>query len=295
MNHDISLKKKIFSIVDTGNEQGLLSKFFDWFIITLIILNLFVIFIETYVSIYVQYKTILDTFEYFTILVFTIEYILRLWTCTCYPEYRHPITGRVAYARTLNMLIDLLAIFPFYLAILLPLDPRIVKFLRLFRLFRIFKLFRYYGSTDVIWNVFRKNKEYLFTVLTVLTIFLIFVSYATYIIESDVQPEKFHDIDNAIWWAVVTLTTVGYGDVLPVTDLGKFLTIICLLIGIGIIALPTGIIASGFLEEIKLKKESKNESNHLSIVDELIKLQKLRDEGNITEEEYELIKKKIIQ
>ena len=291
---DNSIKLRVFEIVNDSGERSISNRIFSYFIITIIFCNLFVIFIETYKSISAEYEEIFDLFEYFTIIVFSIEYILRLWTCTCYSQYSQPVIGRLRYAFSLAMIIDLLAFFPFYLALLLPLDPRVVKILRLFRLFRIFKLLRYYGSMDVIWNVLKKNKDYLISVVIILLIFLIFFAYATYILETEAQPDKFEDIDSAFWWAVVTLTTVGYGDLYPVTTIGKFFTVIFLLIGIGVFALPTGIIASGFLEEIRLKRGSDQSTILVSVSDELRKLRELRDDNTINEEEFEKLKRRLI-
>lgn len=291
----MSLQKRVFAIVDESGKGGVLNILFDYTIISIIILNLGIIFLETYPSYYTEHQGILDSIEVFTVIIFSVEYAMRMWTCTLYPKYRNPIRGRLRYACTFSMLIDFLAIFPFYYALFLPLDPRIVKLFRLLRLLRIFKLLRYYGSTDVVIEVIRKNKDYLIASITILGFFLIFVSYIMLIVESDAQPDKFGEIDNAFWWAVVTLTTVGYGDVFPVTDIGKILTIFVLIIGIGVIALPTGIIASGFLEEMRSRKKAGYSSEYVSIADEIAKLHTLMKQGALTEEEFQKLKEKIIR
>jgi voltage-gated potassium channel len=163
------------------------------------------------------------------------------------------------------------------------------------RLFRIFKILRYFGSIDVIYSVLKKNWDALLSVFCILIVFLIFTSYSIYIFESDVQPEKFQDFDNSFWWAIVTLTTVGYGDIYPISDVGKLLTIITLLIGIMIIALPTGILISGFIEEMRLCRVRSNPVQPVFVADELRKIQALKDEGIITEGEYEILKKNLIR
>ena len=294
LNSNNSMKYRIFDIINDRDEGGTPNHIFDYLIITLIILNIIAIFLETYKSVYYTYQEFFTSFEYFSVVIFSLEYILRIWTCTYYPEYHDPINGRVKYALSFMMIIDFFAIFPFFAALLFPLDPRVVKLFRMFRLFRIFKLLRYYGSFDVILSVLKKNRDYLITILLILLGFLIFVSYTIYIFESEAQPQKFDDIDSAVWWAVITLTTVGYGDVYPVTDIGKLLTAVVLLIGIGIIALPTGIIASGFLEEIRLRKECQLSSQVVPIADEIRKIYKLREEGIITEVEFEKLKQNLI-
>lgn len=291
----MSIKNRIFTIIDDNGDGRIPNLIFKYFIIILILLNLITIFIETYRSIYAEYRDILNAFELFSVIVFTIEYLLRIWTCTEYPEYSNPVMGRLKYACSFTMVIDLLAFFPYYLALILPLDPKVVKFFRMLRLFRIFKLLRYYGSTDVIYEVIKKNRDYLIATVTILVLFLIFSSYIMFIVESDEQPEQFADIDNSFWWAVVSLTTVGYGDVYPVTDLGKTLTVIVLIIGIGIIALPTGIIASGFLEEMRFRKENVFCSQNASPTDEIRKAHELMEEGIITKDEFIRIKEKILK
>lgn len=291
----MSIQKRVFAIVDESGKWGILNHIFDYTIITIIILNLAVIFIETYPDIYAEYQGLFDSFEVFTVIVFSIEYIMRIWTCTLYQKFQHPVWGRLRYACTFSMLIDVLAIFPFYYALFLPLDIKIVNLFRMLRLLRIFKLLRYYGSTDVVIEVIRKNREYLIASITILGFFLIFVSYIMLIVESDAQPDKFGEIDNAFWWAVVTLTTVGYGDVFPVTDIGKVLTIFVLIIGIGIIALPTGIIASGFLEEMRSRKGKGSSSEYFSLADEIAKLHDLRKEGALTDDEFDTLKEKLIR
>ncbi|MDD1728527.1 MAG: ion transporter [Methanospirillum sp.] len=289
-----SIKKRVFDIVNDRDNDGIPNHIFDYAIITLIVLNIIAIFLETYKPIYTEYYNFFTWFEYFSVILFTVEYILRIWTCTYYEEYTNPVIGRLRYAISLMMIIDFFAVFPFYLSLLLPLDPRVVKLFRMFRLFRIFKLFRYYKSFEVVISVLKKNKDYLISVLIILISFLIFVSYSIYIIESESQPDKFQDFDNAFWWSVITLTTVGYGDTYPITDIGKFLTVIVLLIGIGLISLPTGIIASGFLDEVRKRKECSLSIPENSIADEIRKLYQLKEDGIISEEEYQRMKEKLV-
>lgn len=289
------LKERVFDIIDDQDEGEKPNRLFDYLIIGIIILNVAIIFLETYESIYLTYFNYFRIIELFTIFVFTIEYFMRIWTCTIYPTYSHPIYGRLRYMVSMPMIIDFLATFPFYIALMFPLDPRIINYLRLFRLFRILKILRYYGTMGVIFNVVKKNFEYLISVFFILIVFLTFTSYAIYIFESGSQPDVIQDWDDAFWWAIVTTTTVGYGDVYPITLLGKLFTAFVLLLGIGVIALPTGILASGFLEEMKLRKKLEIPSNDVSIVEEIQKLVYLKEKGHISEEEFILIKEKILK
>lgn len=290
-----SLKQRVFDIVNERNEGGKPDTFFDFFIIILIILNTVLIFVETYPEIYGQYKGYLDLIEQITIIVFTVEYLLRIWTCTCYPEYHRPVLGRLRYAYSITMLIDFFAVFPFYLTFIMPLSIEIVHFLRLFRLFRVMKLLRYYGSIDVIYRVIKRDSQYLFSIVVILFVFLLFSSYLIFIFESEAQPDKIEDFDDAFWWAIETTSTVGYGDVVPVTEMGKFFSFLIILIGIGLIALPTGIIASGFLEEMRASHDASGDDPSLHLADEIRRLYDLRNEGIITEDEFRMGKEKILR
>lgn len=155
------------------------------------------------------------------------------------------------------LLLDLFAFLPFYVPFLIKFDLRFLRIFRLFRLFRIFKLGRYSYALKTIGNVIKSKKEELLISLFVLFILLIFSSCLMYYIENEFQPDKFKNVFDAMWWSVATLTTVDYGDVYPVTYLEKLLGSFISLLGIGFFALPTGIIASGFAEEIRNKKKRK--------------------------------------
>ncbi len=290
-----SLKRRIFDAINDKDDGGKPDHIFDFFIIGVIILNVVMIFLETYPAIYAKYHGTFLLFEYFTIAIFTGEYFLRVWTCTYYPDFADPFFGRIRYIFSITLIIDFFAVFPFYLSLLLPLDHHIVQFLRLFRLFRVLKLLRYYGSIDVIFQVIKKNSQYLFSIIVILLIFLSFSSYLFYMFESAVQPDNVKDFDDAFWWAIETTSTVGYGDVFPVTEIGKLFTVIIMLIGIGLIALPTGILASGFLEEMKLRSDPMATSNQPSIADEIRKLNQLLEEGLLTEDEFRIGKEKLLR
>lgn len=155
-----------------------------------------------------------------------------------------------------------MAILPFYLPLFMIYDLRFIRILRLLRLFRFFKLGRYLNASKVIGNVFRSKKEEL-VLSFVITFFLVIVaSSVMYYAEHDAQPEKFSSIPETMWWSVATLTTVGYGDEYPITSLGKFLTACISILGIGMFALPAGILASGFSDEFKKMKGEKNFCPH---------------------------------
>ncbi|MDQ3178883.1 MAG: ion transporter [Acidobacteriota bacterium] len=164
--------------------------------------------------------------------------------------------GRLRYIFSLMAIIDLLGILPTFLPMIFTIDLRVVRFLRVFRLFRLFKLNRYVQSLNKLDDVVRSRKEELLVTLVMISMLLLFSSSLMYLVENEAQPDKFPNIPAAMWWGVATLTTVGYGDIFPITPLGKLLGGFIALLGIGMFALPTGILASGFAEEIARKHQT---------------------------------------
>lgn len=254
------MRKKIYSIIEPSSNKKGLSHYFDILIIILIILNVIAIILESEQSLNTRFKLTFLRFETFSVIVFTIEYLLRIWTCVENKKYKHPIIGRLKFASTPIALIDLLAILPFYLPFI-GIDLRFLRVLRLFRVFRILKMARYSKAFQLIKNVLKEKKEELIITLGLMMIILIIISTLMYYVERDAQPEHFSSISKAIWWGIVTLTTVGYGDVYPITGLGKLLGGIITLMSIGLISLPSGIIASGYTEQIIMRKEMKKKSD----------------------------------
>ena len=225
----------------------------DLFITLLIVTNVAAVMLETVVWIGEPYAALFRAFELFSVAVFSAEYALRLWSCTADPRYAEPVRGRLRYALRPMPLIDLLAVAPFYLEFL-AVDLRFVRALRLFRLFRIFKLARYAESMRTLGLVLSSRREELLVTLFVVMVMLVFASSAMYYVENEAQPQQFSSIPASMWWGVATLTTVGYGDVYPVTTAGRFLGAGIAILGVGLFALPTGILASGFSEELQKRR-----------------------------------------
>ncbi len=234
------------------------NKYFIKFIYALIILNIVALILESYEELNVKYNSVFYIFEVFSVAIFTVEYIIRIWVSDKTKEDKRE---RLNFAFSTLGIIDLIAIIPFYLPFIFPFDLRIVRILRLFRLLRIFKLSRYSNSLKTMKYIFKETKSELSMTLFVIFVLMILSSTLMYYIEHDVQPEKFANIGEALWWSVITLTTVGYGDVYPITGLGKLLSGFIALIGIGFVALPTGIISSAFIEKIQAEKILKKECN----------------------------------
>lgn len=248
------MKRRIHNILTVSKKSGDLSWYFDVFIITLIILNVIAIVLESIEPLRQHFQKQFDYFEIFSVIVFTVEYILRIWTANLIPEYKRPITGNIKYALTPLAIIDLLAFLPFYLPFV-GVDLRLLRMLRIFRIFRLFKIARYIEALSFITRVFKKKKEEL-VISLIFTVFLLLIaSTLMYYVENETQPENFSSIPETMWWGIATLTTVGYGDIYPVTPLGQFLGGVIAIIGIGLFALPTGILASGFSNEISRRKQ----------------------------------------
>lgn len=250
-----NIKQRVFSILEGKSENDPSSRRFNIFITTLIFLNVLAVILETVEDIKRQFSSFFNVFEAISVIIFTIEYTLRLWSCVSDPKYERPLMGRLRFALTPLALIDLLAILPFYLPMIVNLDLRFIRILRLFRFFRIFKLARYSSSLKILSTVLRKKKEDLIIIGFVLVILLMFSSSLMYYVENEAQPGNFSSIPATMWWCIVTLTTVGYGDIYPVTPLGKCLGAVIAILGIGMFALPTGILASAFVEELHKKQE----------------------------------------
>ncbi len=272
------VQKRTFDIIEKAKDDDIPSVVFDSFIMILISLNVVSVFVETF-QISDQLIIILKKFELFSIIVFTIEYLLRVWTAPCmYPD-KNSIVARVRFIFSFMAVVDLLAIIPFYIPFIISIDLRILRALRLLRLARLLKLNRYTEAMKNLSEVLKlKSAELLSSIFIV--VILMFVSSALmYTIEGKAQPETFNNAFSGLWWAIATFTTVGYGDIYPVTVLGKILGGFVSLLGIGLVAVPTGIITSGFMEINAKKKEEID----LEDIDLDVELEKLRSQITLIE------------
>lgn len=248
------IKRRIYEIIEVSRDGDRSSRVFDRFILFLIIINVLAIILESFNSLYAQYGSWFLNLELVSVVIFSIEYLARIWTANLkYPEIRN-ISGIVKHAKTPLAIIDLLAILPFYLPAILPVDLRVIRLLRLCRLLRVFKISRYSSALQIIGKVIKREKDQLAMTFLVTSILLLLAATLMYHAENAIQPDSFPNIIASFWWAVATLTTVGYGDVYPVTATGKILSAIVAILGIGIVALPTGILASGFMKELEETK-----------------------------------------
>lgn len=251
----MSIKEKISLYFDDekGNTKG--DVFLEYFIAVLIVINTLAIILESYDALQSKYSTSFYILEIFTIVFFSIEYVIRIWIADLIYTNLSPTKARLKYITSFTGLIDLISILPFYLPFLIKLDLRIVRVLRLFRLLRLLKLNRHFKSLRIIREVMIQTKNEILVSTFLVFILLILAATLMFYIENDAQPEAFKNIGQALWWAVATLTTVGYGDIYPITGLGKIMSTFIALLGIGFVALPTGIISSAYIDEIRRSRQ----------------------------------------
>lgn len=227
-------------------------------IASLISLNVIIVMLETVHDIAIQYHTLFRQVEFASIVIFAVEYLLRIWSVVEAEGYRHPLWGRLRYAFTLYALIDFVAIFPFFLPhILGDVDLVFLRGLRLLRLTAVLKLGRYSTSLGMLIRVYRRKRDDLLVSMAVIMLILLLASSLMYYLEHLAQPDAFPNMFAALWWGMATLTTVGYGDVYPITPLGKICASIISLLGIGLVALPSGLLVAGFVEELESRGQKR--------------------------------------
>ena len=251
------LKEKTAELLAKDDGDNKAGRIVSWAIILMIFLSILAIVLESFADLAARYYRFFRGFETFTVMFFSVEYVLRIWTAdVVYPNVRFP---RLKYLFSFMALMDLLAILPWYLPFISA-DLRylrVVRMGRLFRLSRVAKLGRHLSALQSIKRVIRLSASRLVASVLLCFVVMLLSAIVIYTVESTVQPDKFPNVLASLWWAVMTLTTVGYGDVYPVTVVGRIFAGIISLVGIGIIAIPTGIIAAGFTAV--MPKEEKEE------------------------------------
>ena len=250
----MNAKKRIFSIIQIGSRSDVPSYVFDIGIVIVILVNLFVTFFSTFDQAK-GYESILDAAELVTVIIFAVEYILRVWTSQyLYPE-KSKAKAALSFALSAPGLIDLFSFLPYFLPVFFPAGA--VAF-RMFRVIRIFKLFRVnaqYDAFNVIVDVIKEKKNQLISSMCIVMIFMLAASMCMYSVEHEAQPEQFQNAFSGLWWSASTLLTIGYGDVYPITTVGKMLAILISFLGVGLVAIPTGIISAAFVDRYSHLKE----------------------------------------
>lgn len=244
------LRSRVYNLLHPVYSNDPAARVIEIGMIFLIFINIVAIVLESVAEIDAAYNNFFFVLESFSVIVFTIEYILRTWSIVEDPKYGRPVMGRLRYMSSSMAIIDLLAILPFYLAYL-PVDLRFLRIIRLFRLFRLLKIARYLKALNLIQDVLRERKEQIYLSVMFIFFLLIITSTLMFYVENEAQPEVFSSIPASMWWGIETLTTVGYGDMLPITVYGRILGGMISVLGIGLFALPAGILSSGLTEHLQ--------------------------------------------
>lgn len=240
--------------------------------------------------------------EAFSVGVFTIEYLARLWTATLMFPKSSKLKARLKYMVGFMAIIDLVAIVPFYLPFFVTINSMVLKLLRTLRVLRLFKINRYTTSLKTIGAVFARRANQLLSSSFIILLLMIIASVLMYTLEHEVQPDVFENAFSGLWWSVATFTTVGYGDIFPITAGGKLVAGLLAVLGIGLVAVPTGIISAGFIEQIELDKAAKEQkpkpkqqSEDKSIIKRILEAKQLFDKKVISKPQYEALKNRIIK
>ena len=250
------VRKAVHQLLDPTAKQTVVAKAGNIAISCLILANVVAAILDSMPSVNERFGIALNYFETFSVAAFTLEYLLRIWTCVELTPFRRPILGRLRWATSPMGLIDLAVILPAYLPNV-TMDLRFVRIVRLIRMLRVLKFARYSKTLRTFAVVFEAKRPELGLVLLFLGVLIVLSSSFMYLAEHPAQPEQFSSIPAAMWWSVMTLTTVGYGDIYPITPIGKLLGAVIALVGIGFFALPAGVLAAAFAEELSSQRNPK--------------------------------------
>lgn len=276
------------------SNQGWASRLFNAGLMLLIFANVAAVLAESMQPVYLVYQQQFFWFEVVSVALFSVEYLARVWVAPDNPEFAHRRHPRLAFMGSGMAIVDLLAIAPFYLGLLVGIDTRILRGLRLLR---IFKMTRYSSAMELLFTVMRKELPNIASAMCVMSILIVLAASGMYVVERDIQPEAFGSIPAALWWATVTLTTVGYGDVIPMSAPGRAFGMLLMLTGVGLAALPAAILASGYSRELTLRREQFEaelkgvlKNGHISHR-ELKHLEKIKTELGISDEEMQALRR----
>jgi voltage-gated potassium channel len=284
-----TLRKFVYNNLHNEDYETKFSRSINYFLILLIVSNAAAVLLESINNIYQSYAVFFDFFEYFSILIFSIEYLLRFWSVADQNPFNSAWKNRWHWIKSGGAIIDLLAILPAYINFWVPID---LRFLRILRLLRLLKLTRYFVSLQILLRVIEREKGSFQAVIFILSIMIVMAAACIYLVESKAQPEVFTSIPASMWWAVVTLTTVGYGDVTPITPLGRFLGALITILGVGLAALPAGILATGLTHELEQRKQNLElkfrellQSSEMDLLGDPEKIESLRKDVGLTAEQ----------
>ncbi len=258
------IKKRIFDIIQIGYKGDAPSRFFDMFISAVIMINITAMLLSTFDELS-RFSGVFEIIELVTVIIFSIEYLLRLWTADLlYPD-KSFLGSRIRFLFSWDGIVDLLTILPFYF-----LSGFIVfRMLRVVRIFRLFRINAQYDSFNVITSVLKERRNQIISSVFIILILMLASSIGMYSAEHNAQPEVFDNAFSGMWWSISTLLTVGYGDIYPVTVVGKIMAIIISLLGVGVVAVPTGIISAGFVEQYSKNEHSGSRFEDISEIGEI--------------------------
>lgn len=254
-NRGRTFRQKVFSLLNPTPTSGDLHHIIDHVIVVLVLLSVISIILETVPWIHKPFQAEFYAIEIFTVVIFSLEYIGRLYSCCEIPKYQEPIVGRIKYIFTVGALIDLVAVLPFFIGLAFH-EEFDLRFLRVFRLSRLLKITRYTGTLNTMYKAIYRERRVLFAAAFMMILLVILTASLGFEFEHAAQPDKFDTIPDAMYWAVITLASVGYGDLTPITPMGKAMTVVISLIGIGIFAIPAGLMASAFTDQLRIDREA---------------------------------------
>lgn len=294
----IQFQRRLMEILEQATDKDRASKICDVFITTLVLCNILSVILESVSSLQAVYGQYFDLFEFWSVMFFTLEYVLRFWaTGATYSDHGQKWRGRREYMFGFYGVVDLLAILPFYLQMLFP--GADMRALRILRLVRVLKLSHYNSALEDLFNAVKNEARSFIAALYLLSIAIILTSSLMYYAEGDTQPEHFSSIPASMYWAIITLTTVGFGDISPVTWIGQVLATITAFIGVCTVAMLTGIVASSFATQMARRRvvyESQLREAYKDGVlsdEEKKMLLKLRTDFNLSEEQIKSITQQV--
>jgi voltage-gated potassium channel len=255
LNAQRTFRQKIHALVFPSKFGGELQKIFDIFIAIWVLLSVLSVILESVQAIHYVLNLQFVVLDGIAVAIFSLEYCMRIYSCVEEPGHKNPLLGRITQAKSPSTLIDFLAIVPFFLEVFLHhlLD---LRFLRIFRLSRLLKLTRNSDATATLFKVVAREWPVMSASAFIMGLLLVLTASLGYLLEHDAQPDKYENIPQSIYWAVITLASVGYGDISPVTPVGRAMTSILALLGIGIFAIPAALLASAFSDELIKDRES---------------------------------------
>lgn len=250
-------RKRLFEIVEVGAADDWISRGYDLLSTLILVVNLTVTVMNTFDAMSLRYGAMLKGIESFTVAFFAVDYVLRLLSCRFLRPAERELKSLLLYMFSFTGVVDLLSFLPYYLPFFFPDGAVAFRMFRVIRIFRLFRINAYYDSLNVITEVLTSKKQQLLSSVFILLVLMLGSSLCMYSLEHEAQPEVFRNAFSGIWWSVSTLLTVGYGDIYPVTTLGKLFGTIIAFLGVGMVAIPTGIISAGFVDQYsRLKRIS---------------------------------------